>query len=244
MHASRSNPFCFCNVACCSLVLLFLAPQAFGQAQTKRGAVIGGLTGAAIGAVIGDNSDEAGAGAAIGGVVGVVAGSVLGSANQEQYGNAGRRGYGYGVPSYRQTYPVVSVPARTVVVAGVSVDDVITMTQNQVSDSVIISEIASKGVGRDLTVQDIVYLSRQGVSDSVIQTMQNAARTARPVQARNTPPSTVIVERRSSYPAYPIPVYPPSQIYHHHHHHGPGNYYRPTTVCRPRSGVNVIYSSR
>ncbi len=64
-------------------VLLFLASVVFGpsgcaSSRTKKGAAIGGAAGAAIGAVIGSQSDNTGKGAIIGGAAGAVVGGVIG----------------------------------------------------------------------------------------------------------------------------------------------------------------------
>lgn len=57
-------------------------------AQSKRtqGAVLGGLLGAGTGAIIGSQSDHAGAGTAIGAAIGALGGGLIGNAleNQEQ----------------------------------------------------------------------------------------------------------------------------------------------------------------
>ena len=63
-----------------TLLALIVPSTVFAQAQTKRGAAVGGLAGAVVGGLIGDKNNEAGAGAAIGGVLGAVTGGVLGNA--------------------------------------------------------------------------------------------------------------------------------------------------------------------
>lgn len=57
-----------------SLLLVFA-----GCTTTEKGAVIGGLGGAGLGAVIGNQSGNAGTGAVIGGVAGAVAGAIIGN---------------------------------------------------------------------------------------------------------------------------------------------------------------------
>ncbi|MBL9145659.1 MAG: hypothetical protein JNM99_18420 [Verrucomicrobiaceae bacterium] len=76
--------------------------------MTSQGGVVGAVTGAAAGAIIGNQSDRPLEGAAIGGVIGAIAGSALGNANDQYYGSA------YYPPPrtyvYRQSYcppPVV-----------------------------------------------------------------------------------------------------------------------------------------
>lgn len=62
------------------IFLLSLLFMTTGCTKTQQGAVIGGLGGAGVGAVIGNAcSHQAWAGAGIGGVAGAVAGAVIGS---------------------------------------------------------------------------------------------------------------------------------------------------------------------
>lgn len=63
-----------CMVVSLSILLLIA-----GCTTTEKGAVIGGLGGAGLGAVIGNQSGNAGTGAVIGGVAGAVAGAVIGN---------------------------------------------------------------------------------------------------------------------------------------------------------------------
>ena len=53
------------------------------QSQTTQGAVLGGLLGAGTGAIIGNQSDHAGAGTAIGAGLGALSGGLIGHALEE-----------------------------------------------------------------------------------------------------------------------------------------------------------------
>ena len=53
------------------------------QSKTTQGAVLGGLLGAGTGAIIGNQSDHAGAGTAIGGALGALGGGLIGHAMEE-----------------------------------------------------------------------------------------------------------------------------------------------------------------
>jgi len=176
---------------------LGFASQVSAQYNRQRGAVLGGLTGAAAGAIIGENSNEPGAGAAIGGLVGAVAGTILGTAQDQQVRD-------YRVAQQRQVIHQQRF--------AVSLQDVVAMSRNRVSDAVMITEIQHKGVQRRLEVADIVYLSQNGVSDAVIRSMQQAG-TGYPVVRQ-----PVVVSR-------PQPVYyqyhpTPPRYYGHGHHFG------------------------
>ena len=54
------------------------------QSKTTQGAVLGGLLGAGTGAIIGNQSDHAGAGTAIGAAIGALGGGLMGHALEEQ----------------------------------------------------------------------------------------------------------------------------------------------------------------
>jgi hypothetical protein len=216
----------FSPVLATMMVVCLSAPLS-AQYNQQRGAVVGGLTGAAAGAIIGENSDEPGVGAAIGGIVGALAGKVLGNVQDQQ-------AYQYQAARQQQ---VVYQQSRTM-----SVQDVVAMAQSRVGDTIIASEVQNRGLQRPLEIADIVFLSQQGVSDQVIRTMQQAtvggpapppvlpaprAVVAPPVIV--TRPAPVIIHGPPRY----APSYGPSYGYgrpprgHHHYHQG------------RRSGVNA-----
>ena len=200
----------------------FLANSLTAQHNTKKGAVLGGLSGAAIGAIIGDHNDEAGAGAAIGGAIGAVAGGVLGS-SANQAGNA---------------YPYHGPPQPVIVSRAITTADVVAMTHNRVSDPVIISAIQSNGIRQPLEVRDIVYLSQQGVSDAVIRVMQQAGNA--PVVVATPPPPL-------PPPTVVIGHYPPRRpVYYHPHPYRapPPRHHYHTGRRRPSSGVNISFGTR
>ena len=60
------------------LVVAFAVVAISGCSQTEKGAVVGGLGGAAVGAAITGDAE----GAVIGGVVGATAGALIGNANE------------------------------------------------------------------------------------------------------------------------------------------------------------------
>lgn len=190
-----------------------LQGQAHAQYSQTRGTVLGGLTGAAAGAIIGDNNDEAGVGAAIGGVVGALAGSALGQAEDQRsrYYYAAQQQQRYAQENYINSQAV-------------STRDVIAMARSGVGEGVIVTAIQNRGIQQPLQVADIVYLSQNGVPDSVIRTMQAAgsggavvAVPPRPQVIATRPP--VVIHYRSGPPRY------------HGHHHGRGyGYGRPVYI--------------
>jgi uncharacterized protein YcfJ len=71
---------------------------------SQRGSVAGGLTGAAFGAIVGNQSGRPLEGAAIGGLIGAAAGSALGNATDQENGYAPTPTHRY---NSRPKYPVV-----------------------------------------------------------------------------------------------------------------------------------------
>ena len=76
--------------------------------NTNTGAVIGGLAGAGLGAIIGNQSGRPLEGAAIGGAVGALGGAAVGNAQDQRNRQAEDQYYrqqqGYGQPQYRDPY--------------------------------------------------------------------------------------------------------------------------------------------
>ena len=198
-----------------------LAPTADAQfapypsrVNQQRGATVGGIAGAALGAIIGDNSGEAGAGAAIGGVAGAVAGGLLGNAADKERAYQQTRPVQvaprpvYRPPAYVPTTPVVAAPVAQ---PAVGVTDVIQMSRSGLGEQVIINQIRSRGVTHSVAVSDIIEMHRQGVTERVITTMQNQGES---VVANPVVVEPVIVTR---------PAAPRVNV---HHYHPPRGYYR------------------
>lgn len=202
-------------LACVALGLLVTnasLAQQYGSTRThtntKRGALIGGVAGAAIGGVVGNQKDRAGKGALIGGAVGAIAGAAFGNekdkqvARQSQVYHYPQHAPGtYYVPSQHghvhssqpvyvtpQTYP--SATPTNGVRRPVTVSEVINMTRNGVGDSIIISHIRTNGVLSRPSTNDIVSMAQQGVSNSVIAAMQGDF-TQQPIYQDSIPGSIV-----------------------------------------------------
>ena len=175
--------------------------------RSDQGALIGGLGGAGLGAIVGNQVGHTGAGAAIGGVTGLLAGSVVG--DQLDQIEARNR---------------AEIQARIGRVPGpgaVSVEDVIEMSQKRVDEQVLVDHVRARGVSRPLGKDDLIMLSQAGVSPRVVKAMQEPPlRPAAPVAyAYPPPPGPVIVEEHY----YGPPVYcGPGPRWHGPHHHRPG----------------------
>jgi uncharacterized protein YcfJ len=178
------------------------------SAQTKEGAVLGGLTGAVIGGIVGHQNHETPEGALIGGAVGAIAGGVIGNHRQQQqqiqyYQNQSRYHHQHYCPppTYVQVQPTTVyssptyvVPARPVVVRRpVSVQDVITLTRNRVNETSISQHIRTTGIASPVSTDDILTMSDAGVSAFIISEMQHAPTAAALAGATTSQASTVIV---------------------------------------------------
>ena len=166
-----------------SLVLLFLLPSLLtggcaSLSNTEKGVGVGGLIGAGTGAIVGSAVGRPGAGAAIGAGVGALSGGLVGNAVDES----------------EKKQKVALAAAQQQTAARLGLIDVVQLTQQHISDDVVIGQIRSTGSIFYLSSQDIVYLKQNGVSDGVIREMQTTA--SRPAVRRvyGPPPPVVFVE--------------------------------------------------
>ncbi len=131
--------------------------------NTEKGAAVGGAGGAVVGAVIGKQLGNTGAGAAIGALTGLAGGALIGKAED----NAEERDKAAQAAAYEREKQARQ--ARAVTNA-----DIVNMSQNGLSDSIICNEIRTRGGMLDTSPTAIIYLQKSGVSERVIETMQNA----------------------------------------------------------------------
>jgi len=132
--------------------------------NTGTGALVGGASGAGLGAIIGSASHNAGAGAAIGAGAGMLLGALIGhSADQQQE------------MRLRQQYP--DTYARAQAGTPLSLADVKAMTAAHVSDDTIIAQIINSRTVYHLNATDIIDLHDSGVSQRVIDFIVNTPTT-------------------------------------------------------------------
>lgn len=166
--------------------------------------ILGGLAGAGIGALVGEDGGDAVPGALIGGAIGGLSGMAVGSVMDDE--EARRQ---YQARSYAQA-------RQQQIAEAVTLGDVISMSRAGLGEDVIITQINSRGLAQRLTSNDLILLKNNGVSDRVINAMQRFGSAPPTVQ-----PTPVIVEEHY-YPAVQVvPVRPHWHYYHHHHHHHP-----------------------
>jgi len=141
--------------------------------NTGTGALVGGASGAAIGAMA-DRRNPA-AGAAIGGVAGLITGALIGHSVDQQ--NAARERAPGG--------PALPPPP--------SLADIKALARAGVSDDIIINQINNSRAVYHLDASAIIDLSQAGVSQRVITYMINTTDTVVATQAPPPPQTEVIV---------------------------------------------------
>lgn len=162
-----------------------------------RGAAVGGLSGAAIGAAIGEHNDNPLAGALIGGAVGTLTGAAVGDAIDSDIA---------------RNDAIIQEQLGRRLAGAVTTNDVIQMTHAGLGDDVIVTHIRANGVAQRPNVQEMITLKNSGVSDVVINALQSQP----PIQSTGPPPGArpVVVEEHH----YVAPPYwGPRHCYHHHH---------------------------
>ena len=155
--------------------------------NTQSGAVVGTGLGAATGAIIGEASGHAGGGALIGAAAGALGGALVGNAADAR--------------EERDAAVAQAQHARmqsAAIAQAVTESQVVAMAHHNVADSVIITELRTKGCNWDGSAEAVIRLKQQGVSDQVIQAMQNTG--------LHAPAGTVVV---AAPPPPPGPYYGP-----------------------------------
>jgi hypothetical protein len=160
-------------------------------------ALFGGLTGAGVGAVLGEEGGNALAGAAIGSAVGTVSGATVGQALDEV--DARNRA-------------LIEAKLGRSLAGTASHDDIIAMAQAGLGDDVIITHIQTHGMVAPPSANDLIRLKNSGVSDPVLHAMQTRTVPAEPVAVPVAAPP-VVVERH----VYEAP-WPPYWRAHPHPH--------------------------
>ncbi len=164
--------------------------------HTERGATVGGLMGAGVGAIVGDHTGHAGEGALIGAALGAGLGGIAGDqADQEE--------------AARQAMFEQRLGRR--IAGATTFNDVIKMSQAGLGENVIVTHIQRHGVQARPSADDMIALKGQGVSDNVLNAMQRSS------TATEVPVATPVV-----YPAGPAVVPVPVPV----HHCGPPHHWR------------------
>lgn len=115
--------------------------------NTKKGAGLGALTGAAIGGIVGHQDGHGWEGALIGGAAGATAGGLIGNHKDKNDGNT---------QVAKQYIPVTEIVQKV---------------QQGVPDDVIINDMKKSGSTYEMSSEIVTYLKNNGVSDRVINVM-------------------------------------------------------------------------
>jgi hypothetical protein len=177
--------------------------------HTDRDALVGGLGGAGVGALVGHAMGNTGAGAVIGAAAGTLGGAAVGAEKDAM--------------EARHQAELAAVSARQAPSGAVTMEEVVNLVHAGVNEDLVVNQVRTRGLVRPVQSSDLISLQSQGVSSRVIQAMQEAP-TARPsstaVIVQQPGPPAVIVD---PYPYYYEPWYGPGPYYHPYHHHpGPG----------------------
>jgi hypothetical protein len=156
--------------------------------NTQTGALAGTGLGAVAGAVIGGATGHPGEGALIGAAAGAATGGLVGNAEDSKE----QRNAAIAQAQHEQA-------VSQAIANAVTESDVVTMTRNNVGDSVIINALRTRGCRWDSSPDSVIRLKHEGVSDAVITAMQNTGLHLGPAVAGGPPPAVY-------YPPPPPPV--------------------------------------
>lgn len=164
------------------------APGTPGQ----QGAVVGGATGAAVGASVTHNRAL---GAVIGGAVGAAGGYVVGN----KTGPLDKKDNG----ATTTTYPDGTVQTTTTQTADlnrdgyVTLDEIVSMEKSGLPDDEMVRRIQATGLTFDLNDEQRKYLSDHGVSPNVVNQLPllNRATTTTTAPVITSPQGTTVISR-------------------------------------------------
>ncbi|TWU48276.1 glycine zipper domain-containing protein [Rubripirellula reticaptiva] len=176
----------FKRIVLAALLVSVTVSQACAQSHSnrRRGAILGGLAGAAIGVAIGDKGNNETAGALIGGAVGAVAGGAIGDARDQRIDHDQR--YHSGYPGFSaQTHPQhvypSQMPAYGAVPYSAHRQDYYApqvfepqyssppYSSPQYATPPFAEPITSSGISpQAITTDDVVAMVRSGLSESMI----------------------------------------------------------------------------
>ena len=138
----------------------------------QQGAVIGGASGAAVGAAVTENRAL---GALIGGALGAAGGYVIGANSDKILGRDSEAAEEASEQSQQSPATPAEVQAATTADANsdgfVTLDEVIAMEQAGLSDDEIVQRLRATGQIFDLSQEQKDYLQQRGVSQTVIDTL-------------------------------------------------------------------------
>lgn len=166
--------------------------------HTSQNALVGGLGGAGLGAIVGHAVGNTGAGALVGAAAGTLGGAAIGASQDEM--------------EDRHRAELAAVAARQAPAGAVSIEEVVNMVHGGVNEELVINQVRTRGMVRPLQSSDLITLQGQGVSSQVIKAMQEAPAPRQGGTVIVQQPAPVIVE---GSPYYYDPYWGPHYYYHH-----------------------------
>lgn len=163
------------------LALGLAACSSLPGSDRQQGAVIGGASGAAVGAAVTENRAL---GAIIGGALGAAGGYVIG-ANKDKIVGEDSKDKVAEASREAETTPATPQEAKSARTADVNsdgfvtLDEVVALEQANLNDDEIIDRLRSTGQVFELTDEQKRYLLDKGVSQSVVDRLDDLNRTAK-----------------------------------------------------------------
>ncbi len=167
------------------VIAAFWASGCQSPYHSDRGALMGGLGGAGVGALVGSAVGKTGPGAAIGAGVGALTGAAIGNSLDEM--------------EARNRALIEQTMQKQVAAGAVTIEDVLAMHQAGVADELIINHIRYHGMVRQLTAQDLIELQQRGLSPAVIKAMQEPPPARRETVVASSPSSRPVVVHEYHY---------------------------------------------
>ncbi|MBI4706776.1 MAG: glycine zipper 2TM domain-containing protein [Candidatus Omnitrophica bacterium] len=143
-------------VVCSAFMMVATLGCQSNKTRVAEGSVIGGLLGGAAGGIIGHQSGHGGEGAAIGIAAGALTGALIGSQINK--------------PAQTET-AAQAQPQQAANPNQMTLQQVVDLSKQGVSETVIIDKLKSSNSKFNLTQADIDYLKQQKVPQSVIDVM-------------------------------------------------------------------------
>jgi len=172
---------CISFVAGAAVLVSVVGCEQLPGTKEQQGAVIGGASGAAVGAAVGGEHKVLGA--LLGGVLGAGGGYLIG-ANMDKITGKDKSGAEH-ASAEAQRSPATADEAKRATTADinkdgfVTLDEVVAMEQAGLSDEEILNRLRSSGQVFELTDQQRQYLATRGVSQRVVSQMENLNREQR-----------------------------------------------------------------
>jgi outer membrane protein with glycine zipper len=173
--------------------LLVICAGCYSPYRSDRGALVGGVGGAGVGALVGNAVGHPGVGALVGAGVGAASGAAIGaSLDQIEANNRAQ---------------IAAQLGRPVSAGAVTVGDVVGMSRAGVAENLIVTHIQRNGMATPLQANDLIMLQQQGVSPRVVEAMQRPPVAAgQPVVVQG--PQPVMYVAPQPYWGPPPPPYP------------------------------------